>query len=128
METLTYLDTHVVAWLYAGEVELLPSRARMLIDRSTCLISPITLLELQYLHEIRRTSEKADVVLTTLQREIGVAVCDQPFSNVVLTALEHAWTRDPFDRIIVSQAAGREALLLTKDETIHANYSRALWD
>lgn len=34
METLTYLDTHVVAWLYAGEVELLPSRARRLIDRS----------------------------------------------------------------------------------------------
>jgi PIN domain nuclease of toxin-antitoxin system len=38
-----------------------------------------------------------------------------------------AWTRDPFDRIIVGQAAIRNDLLLSKDETIRAHYNGGVW-
>ena len=38
-----------------------------------------------------------------------------------------SWTRDPFDRMIVAQAALREAPLLTKDRVLHEHYDRAVW-
>jgi PIN domain nuclease of toxin-antitoxin system len=43
-------------------------------------------------------------------------------------ALGQSWTRDPFDRIIVSQAALRNAPLVTRDQVIRDHYSQAVWD
>lgn len=128
MAPLIYLDTHVVAWLYAGRVELLPDAARQRIEESDLLISPMVSLELQYLFEIGRTAEPAGPVLEALSGEIGLRVCSLSFTRVVSEALANAWTRDPFDRMIVAQAEAREAALVTADETIHANYSRAAWN
>ena len=41
--------------------------------------------------------------------------------------MRQSWTRDPFDRIIVAQAALRRTSLITKDAVIRADYNRALW-
>lgn len=38
------------------------------------------------------------------------------------------WTREPFDRIIVAQAIAREASLVTRDQTILANFAGAVWN
>jgi len=122
-----YLDTHVVAWLYAGELELFPKPVRILLDRETLLISPMVELELQYLYEINRTSERGDVVVETLEREIGISRCQAPFTQVVAGAMRESWTRDPFDRLIVAQARLRRTPLLTKDDQICAHYEEALW-
>jgi len=54
---MIYLDTHVVIWLYARKGEGLSTRARRLIeDEPEIAISPMVLLELDYLHEIGRTT------------------------------------------------------------------------
>jgi PIN domain nuclease of toxin-antitoxin system len=45
----------------------------------------------------------------------------------VLQALPLSWTRDPFDRLIVAQAAVRDAPLLTKDRAIRRRYRAAVW-
>lgn len=53
---MIYLNTHVVLWLYLRKGEGLSVRARQLIEyEPVILISPIILLELDYLHEIGRT-------------------------------------------------------------------------
>ncbi len=109
MAPLIYLDTHVVAWMFAGRTDLIPEKARFLLDQHDLLISPAVKLELQYLFEIRRTAEPAKTVLEALGREVGLKVCDLPFAEVVEVALAQSWTRDPFDRLIVSQAALRGA-------------------
>jgi len=122
-----YADTHVVAWLYAGRVDLIPLRARTLIEAGPVLISPMVALELEYLFETGRTTESARSVLQTLGRDLGLRLCDLPFPDVAGVALRQSWTRDPFDRIIVAQAALRRSPLITKDADIRANYGRALW-
>jgi len=124
---MIYADTHVIAWLHAGRVNLIPPRAQRLIEDNPLLISPIVALELQYLFEIGRTGEPARRVLETLGRDIGLRLCDLPFPDVAGAALRQTWTRDPFDRVIVAQAALRRASLITKDTGIRANYDRALW-
>jgi PIN domain nuclease of toxin-antitoxin system len=127
MAALIYLDTHVVLWLYGGRTDLLPAGVRDLLRQQDLLISPMVVLEMQYLFELQRTSEPASTVLAALSREIGLAVCDLPFSEVAQEALRQDWTRDPFDRLIVSQAALRGAPLLTKDQAIRDHYPQAVW-
>jgi PIN domain nuclease of toxin-antitoxin system len=50
-----------------------------------------------------------------------------PFRKVVDQAIAESWTRDPFDRLIVANAKAAAAPLVTRDERIRDNYSRALW-
>lgn len=124
---MTYLDTHVVAWLYAGRLDLLTDRVRHALRDDEPAISPMVRLELQYLHEIGRVRTPAAAVVAELGRAIGLTVCTQPFAAVVERAEAQSWTRDPFDRIIVAQAALRRSRLLTKDETIRKQYRHAVW-
>jgi PIN domain nuclease of toxin-antitoxin system len=128
MAPLIYLDTHVAAWLFAGQTDLFPPAARRLLETCDLLISPMVELELEYLFEVQRTTRPGREVVETLQRVIGLAVCDLPFSQVIESAREQSWTRDPFDRILVGQAALRQAALLTRDHLIRERYGRAVWD
>ncbi len=124
---MIYLDTHVVAWLYAGEVDLFPTKVRSLIDSEELFISPIVELELQYLYELQRTTQPGSVVVDALEEEVGLARCGLPFAQIVAEALASDWTRDPFDRIVVAQAQVRRAPLLTRDTVIRDHYTEAMW-
>ncbi len=127
MASLIYLDTHVLAWLYAGQSERIPAAARQAINESELLVSPMALVELQYLIEIGRFTDPVEQVLEVLGRDLGLKVCDLPFPEVARRAFDQSWTRDPFDRLIVSQASLQEAPLVTKDGDIHDHYLGALW-
>lgn len=128
MASLIYLDTHVLVWLYAGRLDLFPDAARDRIDQSELLVSPMAILELEYLFEVGRISRPASKIVDALRAEIGLAECDLPFAAVVRRALAQTWTREPFDRLIVAQAEARGVRLLTRDETILANCDSAVWD
>jgi PIN domain nuclease of toxin-antitoxin system len=123
-----YLDTHVVAWLYAGMTDRLPQRVQEALEQEDLLVSPIVGLELQYLYEIGRVSVAGAAVLEDLKRRIGLSICDKPFTDVAAAAHALSWTRDPFDRLIVAQAALKGTPLATKDATIRERYSSAFWE
>jgi len=124
---MIYLDTHVVAWLYSGDLELLPEGVRDLLEGEELVISPMVELELQYLYESGRTTQPGRVVVDALDGEIGLSRCGLPFGQVVAAALDQDWTRDPFDRVIVAQARARRLPLLTRDQTIRDHYREAIW-
>ncbi len=127
MAPLIYLDTHTAVWLYAGQIERIPAVARETINECKVLISPMALIEIQYLIEVGRFTAPVEQVVEVLGRDLGLTVCDLPFSTVARRAFALNWTRDPFDRLIVSQAAVRDASLVTKDREIHQHYPGALW-
>ena len=125
---MTYLDTHVVLWLYAQKGQGLSDKARHLIEESTSLlISPIVLLEMDFLHEIGRISVGSDLIFPYLEQNIGLTACAKPFLDVIHLAPQQTWTRDPFDRIITAQASIDLNVLITKDNTIHQHYSQSAW-
>lgn len=128
MAPLVYLDTHVVAWLYARLTAYLSETAKELIGSSELYISPIVQLELQYLYETGRTSEDGETVVSDLRQRIGLQRCEKPFTQVIAAAVNQDWTRDPFDRIIVAQAAITLSRLITRDETIREHYPHAVWE
>lgn len=125
---MMFLDTHVVVWLYAGEVSRFPSKARNRIDREVLFISPMVQLEIQFLNELGRLIDSPSLMLKELEKSLGLTLSADSFENVVLAAMRQTWTRDPFDRLIVAQAQLQSAPLLTKDEAIRKHYREALWD
>lgn len=125
---MIYLDTHVVLWLYADRGKRLSEEARKLIeDAKDILISPMVLLEMDFLHEVGRTKLASSPVYAYLGERIGVRVCNKSFVDVIREASQHAWTRDPFDRIITAHAALNQNFLITKDEVIRKHYEHATW-
>jgi PIN domain nuclease of toxin-antitoxin system len=122
-----YLDTHVVAWLFAGDHARLSRAARLAIETHDLLVSPAVILELECLHETKRTSAPGAAVVGDLASRIGLRVCELPFADVTRAALGQHWTRDPFDRLILGQAAVRATPLLTKDRAIRRRYPPAIW-
>ncbi len=124
---MIYLDTHVAVWLFAGLVEKISEPARRLINEQDLFISPIVRLELQYLFEIERITRRSDDIVSDLVDSIGLQICDKPFDRIVHEALKGSWTRDPFDRLIVANAALENTILLSKDERILAHYHHAKW-
>ncbi len=132
MAALIHLDTHVLAWLYAGETDRLSPPAREALRSAgpggtTIAVAPMALLELTYLQEIGRLSVGGEEVLAALAPALGLRVDDAPFADVVAIAHRQSWTRDPFDRMIAAQALCSEAELLTADDSIRAHVPVARW-
>jgi len=125
---LIYLDTHLVVWLYAGLTSKLSDRAKRLINEHELYISPMVRPELQYLHEIRRITEKSDDILLDLVNLLDLKICQTDFNLIINQSLIINWTRDPFDRLIVSNASVDNHILLTKDYHILTHYKNAVWD
>lgn len=123
---MIHLDTHVVVWAYLGDLaRLAPVRA--VLDTATLGISPMARLELQYLHEIGRLRVPAAVVVAELAETLGLESTDASFAAVTTVAAGIAWTRDPFDRLIVANAIVDGVPLLTRDETMRAHFVGARW-
>lgn len=122
METLAFLDTHLIVWLYAGEAGLISPAARKLIDEARIFISPMSLLEVDYLHEIKRITVGGRRLFEDLNQRIQLELADDPFADVVAGASRLSWTRDPFDRLIVAHASCRQAPLITKDRLLRRHY------
>ena len=123
----TYLDTHVVVWLYEKDEDRVSPLARELIESSDLLVSPMVLLELEYLLETGRIRARGAEVYDSLHHAIQLRVCSKPFAAVVRKAIGMKWTRDPFDRLITAQASVDGSPLLTKDRTIRTHYPEVVW-
>ena len=123
-----YLDTSVAVWLAQGDLTRITPIALDSIRNSNLLVSPMVALELAYLHEIDRITISSQDVLLKLRAELGVEVCDSSFPSLITIAVNEKWTRDPFDRIIVSHAkANGLSPLISSDEMIRKNYIKTVW-
>ncbi|MGO8757826.1 MAG: type II toxin-antitoxin system VapC family toxin [Terracidiphilus sp.] len=125
---IAYLDTNAVVRLGHGRLRAIGREASRLIARAELLISPMVLLELEYLYEIGRLQRPARDIQRKVEHELGVRLCDLPFADVARAALDEKWTRDAFDRMIVAQAkVNGFAPLISSDEMIAEHYPRTVW-
>lgn len=127
MAAVTRLDTHVVVWLYAGEIQRLSPRAVRAVEQDTLVVSPFVQLELTYLHEIGRLTVGGPAIVSDLTARLGLTMSDVPLAVVIAEADALGWTRDPFDRLIVADALAAGSPLLTRDETIRHHTELAVW-
>lgn len=124
---MLYLDTHVVVWLFEKDEARLAGRPRTLIEEHELFISPTVVLELEYLYETKTIAATGRPVVDDLAERVHLGICTRAFADVVRKALGIRWTHDPFDRIITAQAALADAMLMTRDVSIHTHYPHAVW-
>lgn len=125
---IAYLDTNVAVWLAQGDLNRLTNKVRECMESAELLVSPMVLLELEYLYEINRILLSAQDLLLKLEHELSVCVCDLDFPQVITVALNERWTRDPFDRLIVAHAKTNGlAFLISADEEIKRHYPKTVW-
>lgn len=124
---MIFLDTHAVVWLYQKDKNRFSDLALQLLESDDLRVSPAVALELEYLFEIGRLTERSRTILAWLSRAIRLKEDDAAFGAVVEASLDASWTRDPFNRLIVAQASLHDAPLLSKDRSIRDHYRHARW-
>jgi PIN domain nuclease of toxin-antitoxin system len=107
------LDTNAVIW-----ATLKHRRARPLSRLSAAYVSPATALELQLLIELGRITLAARVTVSDILAAGRWLVDDPPAAKWFEEARSIGWTRDPFDRLIVSHARLRRWRLATGDHRL----------
>jgi PIN domain nuclease of toxin-antitoxin system len=125
---ISYLDTNIAIFLHSGNAARLTQRATEQIESADLLVSAMVMLELEMLYEKGTINYTASQILSDLNQQIGVSVCQMPMAAVMNSALRVKWTREPGDRIIVANAiANNEAPLVTSDRRINEQYPNAIW-
>lgn len=79
-----FLDTHVVVWLYQKSLKLLSPKAIQAIEDNSISISPIVLLELEYLYEIGKIKTDSHTILKYLKKKIGLKLDRSNFFKIII--------------------------------------------
>jgi PIN domain nuclease of toxin-antitoxin system len=114
------LDTHFLVWIVLGSKRLMEFRW---LDRyRPWSVSPVSLLEIQFLSEIGRLSVRNPEFTNKIMNDTRFTVDDITLATLVGHALRLDWTRDPFDRLLVAHSIARRVPLCTTDRDIKSHH------
>lgn len=109
------VDTHILIFRFL-EPKRLSAKHKTLFqqEKNIFLVPTISLLEVQYLSEIKRINLDLGDFLVALKKEdqFQIVNFDEP---TLYYSLKLTSTRDPFDRIILAHALSTSTKILTKD-------------
>ena len=124
------LDTHAFLWWFSGSNRLsLPAREQIEDDSNDVMISAALAWEIATKHRLGKLPDVEKLALN-----ITGAIAGQDFEELPITVEDAARAgslpgplRDPFDRMLIAQALGRN-LVLISIETLFDQYGiRRLW-
>ncbi len=115
------LDTHFLIWLVLGSNRL--KEFTWLDKYRPWGVSPISLLEAQYLAEVGRIEIENPEFTETLLNDPRFLVDEIPLLSLIRHATPIAWTRDPFDRLLSAHSAARRTPFCTIDQLVLENHS-----
>jgi PIN domain nuclease of toxin-antitoxin system len=124
---MIFLDTNIIVRLYNNDINSLSEKIINFINNDDVYVSPVIVLELEYLFEIKRVSYPSTRVMDFLSDAIGLKVDNCDFLKIIECSINEKWTRDPFDRLIVSHAKIRDSFLLSTDKKIRQNYKNTIF-
>ena len=118
------IDTHILLWILSGSKRL--KEVPWLKKYPYWTLSPVSLLEVQYLVEVGRVSLDFPSILQKLREDFRFKIDDVSLEEICLAALNISWTRDPFDRLLVAHSQVRSLPFGTRDALIREKYSAVL--
>ena len=114
------LDTHFLIWTTLDSARL--RRFPWLGQYLPWTVSPVSLLELQYLSEIGRVNAKLPEFTEALLQDSRFVIDEVPLLPLVREAFGLDWTRDPFDRLLAGHSSVRGVPLCTVDRVLVENH------
>ncbi len=116
------LDTHILLWL-ADTPERLPDATLDLLSdtRNEIVFSAVNIWEIAIKFALNKPDFRTDPQLI-FRKAIAEGLIELPVTSEhgIATAALPPLHRDPFDRLLVGQAAAENMLLLTADEAVAA--------
>ena len=89
---------------------------------SSILGSPVSLLEIQFLHEIGRLKVDRVALAEALAADPRFTIDDISLSVLIDSAVTVDWTRDPFDRLLVAHSLARRLEFCSADRMIRTHH------
>jgi PIN domain nuclease of toxin-antitoxin system len=117
----------MLIWLYEGPASRLSVRVHRHIESEQLGLSPISQLELGFLHEVGRLRPSPRTLIDELTIRIELAVADISAAALYAAALPLTWARDPFDRLLAAHSLASQLALVTADESMRRNLPLAWW-
>lgn len=114
------LDTNFVVWIVLGTGRL--SAFPRIEQYQPWGVSPVSLLEIQYLAEIGRIKIQNPEFTENLVKDPRFIIDEIPLVSLIRRAMELTWTRDPFDRLIAAHNSVRRLPLCTTDRNIRIHH------
>jgi PIN domain nuclease of toxin-antitoxin system len=122
------LDTHVLLWFLDDNPKLLPKVKEMIEEGDNIMVSIVTLWEIA----IKLSIKKLDVQfefqeLTGFLDQLGIVLLPLCFNDIqcyINLPLHH---RDPFDRILISQAINNSLVIVSADTAFDAYLVQRVW-
>lgn len=114
------LDTHFLIWVTIGSARL--AEFPWLEKYQPWGVSPVSLLEIQFLAEVGRLEVRNPSFTEAVLRDQRLTVDEVPLLALVRNALDLSWTRDPFDRLLAAHSSARRVPLCTADRLMRVHH------
>lgn len=114
------LDTHFLLWAVLGLSRM--DEFLWLERYRPWGVSPVSLLELEFLAEVGRLELRAQELVEALRTDSRFVLDEVPLMALVTHALPLTWTRDPFDRLLAAHSAARRTPLVTLDRRMREEH------
>jgi len=115
------LDTHIFIWLDMFPNKLSPQITKLLIDKSNILImSVVSIWEMQIKSQLGKLQFKQPLseMISSQQKINNINILPITLSHVLALQNLPDYHKDPFDRLLISQAIVEKMVLVSNDEMI----------
>lgn len=124
------LDTHTFIWWDSDPARLSPQVLALCQNRdNTVLLSVVSVWEMQIKSQLGRLTLHTSLteIVTSQQQSNGIQILPVTLAHVLALDTLPLHHKDPFDRLLISQASLEGATLLSKD-TIFTDYAvKVMW-
>jgi PIN domain nuclease of toxin-antitoxin system len=124
------LDTHAFAWLFLGDSRL-PLRLRAFLEayESDIYVSAISAYEMAQKHRLGNWAEVAPLIdgFDRLVHDAHFAVLNVTPRHAIRAGLMPGEHRDPFDRMLVAQAAVEGLRIVSGDKDLKLLGAEPVW-
>jgi len=115
------LDTHFLLWILLGSKRL---KEFPWLDRYRPWgVSPISLLEIQFLSEVGHVEVQSPEFYEVLRADPRFIIDEVALVPLVTKAISLEWTRDPFDRLLTAHSLARRIPFCTLDRSVRQHHS-----
>ena len=123
------LDTHTLIWLLEGDENLSPNALSAIQNpENTCFVSSASLWEMAIKVSINKLSMNVSYhELPRLIWENGIEILPTEFEHFLKVSNLPFHHKDPFDRLIISQALIEQMDIVGKDEHFAAYGLNPIW-
>ena len=113
------LDTSIIVWVLADHPSLKMETKNTISDAKICYVSSISLAEIEIKKSIGKLEITDDFIANIL--ESGFEPLQYRFEDAGLLGKLPFHHKDPFDRMLITQAISNNITLLTSDQILKHN-------